>query len=159
MSSKTLCRIVRAAVIALAVCGIATCAYILPATGTSLAQSYPEFSHWYLPWLLFLFAAAVPCFAILVLVWKVSAAIKQEKVFQHSTARLVKIASVMMLCDVVFFLVGNVVLLLLNMNHPGILLLSLFLDVLGVALAVAAAVLSRYLTKAALLQEEADGTI
>lgn len=159
MSSKTLCKMVRAAVIALAICGLFACGYILPTIGADLARDYPEFAHWYLPWLIFLLTVAAPCFAILALIWKVATAIKKEQVFTFSTARLVKISSMIMFCDVSFFFAGNVVFLLLNMNHPGIFLLSLFVDVFGVALAVAAAVLSRYLTKAAALQEEADGTI
>ena len=61
--------------------------------------------------------------------------------------------------DAALLFVGNVVLLLLNMNHPGILLLSVIGDIFIIALALLAAVLSRYLTKAAILQEESEGTI
>ena len=159
MSSKTLCKMLRIAVIAVAICGLVACTYILPTIGTNLARDYPEFSHWYFPWLAFLWITSIPCFVILVLIWKVSTAIKHDYVFSLQTARLVKIASVILFCDVGFFFVGNVAFLLLNINHPGVLLLTLFGDVFGVALAVSAAVLSRYLTKAAVLQEEVDGTI
>ena len=159
MSSKSLCQIVRTAVIAVTICGLITCGYILPAIGADIIQSNPEFTHWYLPWLIFLLITSMPCFVILALVWKVSSAIKQERVFTFQTARLVKIAAMIMFCDVIFFFAGNFVLFLLNMNHPGIFFLSFFVDVFGIALALSAAILSRYLTKAAVLQEEADGTI
>ncbi|MCL2810400.1 MAG: DUF2975 domain-containing protein [Clostridia bacterium] len=147
MSSKTLCAMVRAAVIAVAVCGLATCGLILPSIIADI------------PWLLFLWAAAAPCFAILVLIWHVSTAIRQEKVFTVKTARLVKVASLLLFGDVIFFFMGNIIFVLLSMSEPTILLLSFFIDVIGVSLAVLAGVLSRYLTKAAALQEEADGTI
>jgi len=159
MSSKTLCNLVRAAVIAVIICGIAACGYILPSWGASIAKDNPEFANCYLPWLIFLWVSAVPCFAILVLVWKVSTSIKREQVFTIQTARMVKIGAVLLFYDMGFFFIGNILLLLLNMSHPGILLLSFFVDVFGLSLAVLAAVLSRYLTKAAVLQEEADNTI
>ena len=47
----------------------------------------------------------------------------------------------------------------LNMNHPGILLLSWLFVFAGVAVAVAAAVLSHLIKKAAALQEQSDWTI
>ena len=62
-------------------------------------------------------------------------------------------------CTSVFFILGNIAYLILGLSHPGVLFLSLIADVFVVALAVLLAVLSRYLTKAAALQEEADGFI
>jgi MFS family permease len=159
MSSNTLCNLVRAAVIAVAVCGAALCGYILPALGGDIARAYPELSHCLYPWLGFLWTAALPCFAILWLVWKVADDIKNESVFTVKTARLVKLGAIILFCDVGYFFVGNFVLALLGMSQPGILFLSFFADVFGVSLAVLAAVLARYLTKAAALQEDADSTI
>jgi hypothetical protein len=149
----------RAAVIAVAVCGLFACAYILPAEGADLAVYFPELAGWYLPWLLFLLAASLPCFAILALIWIISSAVRDDRVFSIKAARIVRLGSLLMFGDVGFFFLGNVVFLMLNISHPGIFFMSLFVDVFGSALAVAAAVLSRYLTKAAALQEEADATI
>ncbi len=159
MSSKTLCGLVRVAVIAVAVCGLAVCGFILPTLGTDIAKGNPEYTNAYLPWLIFLWVAFAPCYTILVLVWKVSTAIGLEQVFSLRTARHVQLAAILLFLDVGYFFVGNVTLLLLNMSHPGVVLLSLLADVFGVSMAVLAAILSRYLTKAAVLQEEVDGTI
>jgi hypothetical protein len=159
MSSKTLCNLVRVAVIAVAVCGFAVCGYIFPVWGAAISEANPEFAHCYLPWLLFLWGVSLPCFIVLALVWKVSTSIRREQVFTLQTAKLVKSAAMLILVSVSLFFTGNVVFALLNMSHPGILLLSIFTDVFGISLAVLAAVLSRYLTKAAVLQEEADGTV
>jgi len=49
--------------------------------------------------------------------------------------------------------------MLLNMNHPGILLLSLLICFVGVAVTVAAACLSHLVRKAAKLQDESDLTV
>jgi hypothetical protein len=159
MSSKALCTILRAAVAAVAVCGLFACVYILPTEGAELAAFFPELAGWYLPWLLFLLIASLPCFAILALIWVISSAVKDDRVFSFKAARLVKLGALLMFGDVGFFFLGNVIFLLFNISHPGIFFMSLFVDVFGAALAVAAAVLSRYLTKAAALQEEADATI
>lgn len=158
MSSKALCALVRAAAAAVAACGLAGCIY-LPKLGQSILAAYPEYAYCYYPWLIFLWLAALPCFAVLMLVWQTSVAIKHEQVFTFRTARLVKAGALLLLADAAFVFAGNAALLLLNMNHPGIFLAFLFADIFAVSLAVMAAVLSRYLTKAAALQEEADGTI
>lgn len=159
MSSKTLCVWVRIAVIAVTICGLTLCGYIIPSWGTDIVAANPEFGHWYLPWLIFLWIVSLPCFSILIFVWKVSGAIKQEQVFTLKTAKWIKISAVLIFADVGFFFTGNLTFLLLGMNHPGIILISLFVDIFAIALAVLAAVLSRYITKAAVLQEESEGTI
>ena len=61
--------------------------------------------------------------------------------------------------DVLLFFCGNVLLLVSNMSHPGIFLLSLLPDLFGIALAVCAAALSLLIYKSAALQEDADLTI
>ena len=159
MSSNTLCKLVRAAVIALAVCGLVVCCWVFPSVGKSLAYRNPDYAHSYTPWLFFLWTASLPCFAVLGLVWKASTALKYDLVFTAGTARTVKHGAVLIFCATGFFFLGNAVLLLLGMSHPGVMLVSLFVDVFGISLAVLAAVLARYVAKAAALQEEADGTI
>lgn len=88
-----------------------------------------------------------------------SGSVIRETVFTFLTAKWVKMGAVLLLLDAALIFIGNVVLLLLNMNHPGVLLLSIIGDIFVIALALLAAVLSRYLTKAAVLQEESEGTI
>ena len=159
MSSKTLCFLVRAAVIAVTLCGVAGCFYILPSVGTNLVLKYPGLAYCYYPWLIFIWIASIPCFTILAIVWIGSSAVVKEQVFTYQTAHKVKITAILLFSDVCFFIVGNIVFLLLGMSHPYILLIAFFADAFGVSLAVLAAVLSRFLTKAAVLQEEADSTI
>lgn len=159
MSSKNLGSLMRVSVIAATICGLFLCLYVIPSWGRSIITVNPEFSSWLWPWLVFAWLVALPCFAILVFVWKVSGAVICETVFTGQTAKWVKIGAVLLLSDAAFLFVGNIVLLLLNMNHPGILLLSVIGDIFAVALALLAAVLSRYLTKAAVLQEESEGTL
>jgi len=72
---------------------------------------------------------------------------------------LLKSISVLSVLDAGFFFVGNIVLLLLNMSHPGVVLASFVIVFVGVAIAVASAVLSHLVKKAAALQEQSDWTI
>jgi len=159
MSSKTLCYLIRFAVIATAACAFVIALFIIPSWGSSLVEANPEFAGWYIPWLVFIWAASIPCFTILIFIWKVSGAIKCEEVFMLKTAKWIKTSAVFLFADAGFFFVGNVIFLLLNMSHPGILLLSMLGDIFAIALALLAAVLSRYITKAAELQEVSEGMI
>ena len=159
MSSKALYKLIRAAVIAVAICGAAAFIYLVPLFGADIAKNNPEYAYCYFPWLIFIWITAVPCFVFLIFIWKISTAVKYDTVFTLQTARLVKISAALLFIVVGFFFVGNILFMLLGMNHPGILLLSLIADVFGVSLALMAAVMARYLTKAATLQEEADSTI
>ncbi|OQB20507.1 MAG: hypothetical protein BWY11_02347 [Firmicutes bacterium ADurb.Bin182] len=159
MTSKTLGSLMRISVAAVIISGLFLCLYVVPAWGRSIIDANPEFSGWYWPWLIFAWLIALPCFAVLVFVWKVSGAVTNDTVFTVLTAKWVKAGAVLLLYDAVLLFTGNIVLLLLDMNHPGFLLLSVIGVIFIVALALLAAVLSRYLTKAAVLQEESEGTI
>ena len=53
----------------------------------------------------------------------------------------------------------NVILLLMNMNHPGILLMALGICAAGIAFAVTALALGHLVGRAAELQDDSDLTI
>lgn len=159
MSSGTLGRLMRIAVITIAVCGIYLFGYIIPSLGKSIVYDNPEFSGWFWPWWIFAWLFALPCYAVLFLAWKVSGSVRQDKVFTALAAKWVKQGAELLLFDAALLLVGNVVLLFLEKNHPGMLLFSVVGSMFVVTLAIFAAVLSRYLTKAAVLQEESEGTL
>ena len=159
MSSTTLYRLIRASVILAILSGIFAYTYIIPNLGIYLVGLYPEYAHIYYPWLIFLWVAALPYLAILVLVWRVSGIIGQDQVFTAKTAKTAKLGSVLFFGNSGFFFLGNVIFLILGMNHPAVLLLSLFICMFNATLGIIAAVVARYLTKAVVLQEEADNTI
>jgi len=158
MSSKTLCAFVRFAVISAAICGLALCGYIFPVALSDILGFDPSFAGTYI-WLAFLLISAAPGFIILAFVWKVSSAIKQDEVFTFKTGLWIKRAAVLLLADAGFFAIGNAILLIIGLSRPNIFFLSTLGCLFGVSLALLAAVLSRYIRKAADLQEEAEGTI
>ena len=159
MKQKALSNWLKVIVIGTGVCGLAVYLYFLPEWGKSIADHYPEFSGAYWPWLIFLWATAIPCYAALVFGWKIADHIGKDRSFSVENAELLKWISWLAAADTAFFFAGNVVLLLMNMNHPGIVLLSMVIVFAGIAVTVAAAALSHLVRKAAGLQEENDLTI
>ena len=109
--------------------------------------------------MIFLWVAAVPCYAALVLGWRIAASIGADRSFTADNARLLRIIGGLAAGDTAYFFAGNVVLLFLNMNHPGVLLISLLICFAGVSVTVAAVCLAHLVRKAADLQEQSDLTI
>jgi hypothetical protein len=159
MSPKTLSRLLRLSVVATAVCALFILLFIIPWFGGSIVRADPGVSGWYLPWLLFIWVTSLPCFAILGLIWRVSGAVKTDEVFTVKTAQLIKTGAVILFADVGFFFAGNIVLFALRMSHPGVLLAATIVDIFAIALTLLAAVLARYINKAAELQEMSEGVI
>lgn len=159
MEQKTLSKWLKCILVGVGVCGLIVYVAIIPIFGLNLRAMYPEFENRFAPWLVFLWASGIPCFAVLVLSWKIAANIGLDKSFSTDNAKLLKWISELSAADAAFFFVGNVVLLLLNMSHPSVVLASFVVVFIGVAVAVASAVLSHLVKKAAVLQEQSDLTI
>ena len=102
---------------------------------------------------------AIPCYAALVIGWKIAADIGRDQSFSDHNAKRMRWISNLAFGDVLLFFCGNTMLLLLNMSHPGVFLLCLLPDLLGVAIAVCAAALSHLIYKSARLQDDAELTI
>ncbi|MBQ1351320.1 MAG: DUF2975 domain-containing protein [Oscillospiraceae bacterium] len=159
MEQKTLSKWLKCILIGVGLCGLAVYAVIIPLLGQTIVGQNPEFAFCYWPWLCFLWATGIPCYVALFLAWNVASNIGQNRSFSDSNAKLFRWISGLAAGDAAFFFIGNIVMAFLNMNHPGILLLSWLFVFAGVAVAVAAAVLSHLIKKAAALQEQSDWTI
>lgn len=159
MSSKTLGRMIRFSVIALALCGLWICVYYIPIIGIGLLSDAPEFSNWYVPWLLFAWTFAIPCFATLYYVWMLSDSVINETVFTIQTSKWVKTGSYLIMSACIILFVGNMILTFANMNHPSFLVISIIAEIFGITLALLAAVLSSFLLKGTEIKEENEGTL
>lgn len=157
MKQKTLSFALKALIIGVAICCAVVYAAILPALGHDLAVD--EFASWYLPWYLFLLGTALPVAAALVLSWIIASNIGRDRSFCMQNAKLLAVMSILAAADTAYFFIGNVVFMLLNMTHGGVILLSLFICMVGVGAAVVLAALSHYARKAAELKEQTDLTI
>ncbi len=159
MEQKTLSKWLKWIIIGIAVCGVVVYAAVVPMLGQTIVWENPECANYYIPWLIFLWMTAIPCYIALIFGWKIATNIGQDRSFSEYNAKMLKWISGLAIGDAVFFFAGNIVLLFLNMNHPGIVLGSLIVVFAGVAIAVAAAALSHLVKKAAVLQDQSDWTI
>lgn len=159
MSQDTLAKWLKAIIIGVGIFGVLVYGFVIPECGKMLVAFYPEFAYCYSPWLVFIWLTGIPCYAVLVFAWKIAVNIQKDNSFSVDNARLMKGIAGMALGDVTFFFIGNVVFLFLNMNHPGIVIASLLIVFIGVAISVAAVVLSHLIAKAAALKEQTDLTI
>ncbi len=164
MEQKRIEKWLKAILVGAALCGVLVYGVAIPGAGRSLMLleamleqgTYPSYYWW---WLLFLWATALPCCAAWVCAWKIAGNIGADKSFSRANAKLLHHIAALAVGDAVFFLVGNVVLLCFNRNHPSVVLFSLLVVFLGVAIAVAAAALSHLVMRAAELQDQSDWTI
>ena len=141
------------------VCGLVVYFLILPTCGESLHASFPEFAAWHWPWLIFLWITTIPCYAALFFGWRIACNIGQDKSFSLENARLLQIIAWLVAGVTLYYFIGNVVFLFLNMNHPGIILIALLICAVGVSITIAAVCLSHLVKKAADLQEQSDLTV
>lgn len=159
MNQIKLSKWLKAVIIGVGICGAIICFYILPSWGNDVIVSNPEFSFWYLPWLLFIWIASIPCYATLVCSWIIANEIGKDNSFCRKNANLLKLISILTASDFAFFFIGNIILLLLKMNHPGVILLALIIVFAGIAITVITASLSHLVYKAAQIREENEFTI
>ena len=159
MNQQKLSAWLKAILIGVGLCGLIVYFAVLPSIGSSLHASFPEFAAWHWPWMIFLWLTAIPCFAALVMGWRIAVNIGKDRSFSEENARLLQRIGYLAAADTAFFFLGNIVFFFLGMNHAGIMLASLLICFAGVAVTVAAVCLSHLVHKAADLQEQSDLTI
>ena len=159
MNQSKLARWLKIIIIGAAVCTLIVYAFIIPSNGQDLVYGAPEFAGWYLPWLIFISITAIPVGIAFVLCWRIAGNIGRDRSFSAENAGYFKWISWLAALDTAYFFVGNLVMLLLNRSHPGVVLLSLLIVFAGIAVTIAAAVLSHMCARAADLQEQSDLTI
>lgn len=159
MQQSSFAKWLKIIVIGVGICLTLLCAWIIPTLGQSLQLQYPEISAFFYPWLIFLWISAVPCYAVLFIAWKIFTNIGNDESFTMVNATYLKWVSLLAAGDSFFFFATNFIFWLFNMNHPGIMIVSLIVVTFGVAIAIIAAALSHLVLKAADLQVQSDLTI
>ena len=159
MEQKTFAKLLKIIIVGTGIFGAFISFYVFPACGDIFKNMYPEFAGAYWPWLIFLWIASIPCYCVLVFGWMIASNIGKDKSFSMANAKWMKWVAWMAAVDSAYFFLGNIILLFFNMNHPGILLISMIVVFAGIAITIAAACLSHLIRKAAVLQDENDLTI
>ena len=160
MKQVVLARWLKVAIAGLAVCLLFFCGTMVPSLG-SFAADYlkGEYDRCFWPWLGFVWFCCLPCFGALGVAYRIAANIGRDRSFCRENGVLLRWISRLAAWDALAFFCGNVILLVMNMSHPGILLFSLPVSFGGVAIAIAFAALSLLVFRAAELQDQSDLTI
>ena len=159
MKQKELSILLRAVVV-LCWCGCALVGgLIVPAMAWETAKLNPELAYLKWPCLLFFWCALAVVVAALVHAYRIFADIGRDRSFTAENARRLRLISHLALGDTLAWFVGTVALAALAPMHPMFLFVMLAVVVGGVAVTVAASVLSHLTLKAADLQDENDLTI
>ena len=159
MTQKSLALIAKVIIIIFALLGVAFYGLAIPLGGLDIISYYPEFSSWYVPWLVFAELMLIPEYAVLVLAWQIASSFPKGNAFAHKNAARFKAISMLALGASGYFFAGNIVFGLLAMSHPSMLLVSIVLTFIGVSIGAAAAILAYFSDKAADLREESELTI
>lgn len=159
MSQISLSRWLKGILLGIAFCGMIIYFFLIPTLGRDLVDANPEFAYCYQPWMIVILLSAVPCYLALYFAWLITSEIAKDNSFSLKNAKYLKYISIIALLDSGFVFLVNLIFLLLNMNHPSILIGCLFVEFAGVAVAVVAAALSHLVQKAAEIQMENELTI
>lgn len=159
MEQRTLSNWLKGIIIGVGICGLIVYILIVPLLSSMIVFAHNELFHLLYPWWGFIWLSALPCYAVLFCGWKIAVNIGKGNAFCMKNASLFKWISALAIGDSAYFFIGNLVLLLLNMNHPSIVILSLLVSFFGIAVAIVSAVMSHLVRKAAVLQDESDLTI
>ena len=159
MKQKSLSNWLKAIIIGMGIVGLVFYGLVVPALGNDLVSHYPEYIDGGYLWSGLLWLTALPCYIVLYLAWKISDNIGKDNSFCKENALGMKYISTLALGDSIFFFAGNIIYLIIGFNHPSVILAALAVVFIGISIAVAAAVLSHLILKAAQLKEENDLTI
>ena len=107
----------------------------------------------------FIWVTAIPVYTALVYAWKVFTEIGSNNSFSFVNAKYLKNVALLALVDTIYYFVGNVIMFLAGINHPGVLLVSFLICFVGAAVVIVCAALSQLVKKAAELKEENELTI
>ncbi len=161
MNEKALSALTRAAIIIIGICGLLTCLFLVP---TSIGQGTLKDISWGTLntsefWIQYIFhwIVSLPCFWLLVIAWQITLDMDQGRLFLSQNAIRVNRATAILIIDIMAFVIGNIIFVLLGWSSWFV--LHIFVAITGLLLSVFMYILSKYLMRAAILQEESDLTV
>ncbi|MGO3170823.1 MAG: DUF2975 domain-containing protein [Bavariicoccus seileri] len=134
--------------IVLILLGIATLiiyAVLIPQFGREIVATNPEFSYYYLPWLLVIWSTVIPLVISLVIALKVVNTFQRNGLELSKTAGWIKQIALLIGGDATYFFVMNLLFLVIGMNHPGVIVLATFILLIGLTVTLVFLFLSRLL--------------
>ena len=162
--NKFICWLIRCVVIIVGIVGVWFCFIGYPTFSLIESGFNPEYTTNYtMQWVQFgvqmgfHLITSIPCFAILVMAWKLSTCVKKDETFSDRTKKLLQISAITLFIDLSVFAVGNIVLYFLKWNVFFKLYVILF--IIGLAIATVLAIAAHYVGQAAAIREENESYI
>ena len=131
----------------------------VPSVGQDIVSANPALEPAYLPCLIFFWVTTIPVYAFIVLVWLIAVEIGRDNSFCMKNALRLRTCSLLAAADTLYYIIGGVVLLSMNLLHIGIAIIGLGVCAVGAAISVLCAALSHLTRKAADMRSENDLTI
>ena len=160
MKNSLIALFVRLIIIFIAACGLAICVFWYPFSISlsvmGLADSVPTFEQNIEMWtqLIFYYLVSLPCFIILFLAWLITCSIKKGAFFSKKNVKIIKLSALILFIDLMVFLIGNVVFLILGWNYFALFYFRLF--VIGLGLTILIMFFEKYLKKSVKMQENGE---
>ena len=159
MKQKELSRWMKAIVVLGFICVLFLDAVWVPELGKDLAGNTPELQHMFWPCLIYFWISTIPVMVFMALVWKMATEIGRDNSFCMKNALRLRTFSLLAAADTLYYIIGGVVLLSMNLLHIGIAIIGLGVCAVGAAISVLCAALSHLTRKAADMRSENDLTI
>ena len=160
MKNSLIALFVRLIIIFIAACGLAICVFWYPFSISlsvmGLADSVPTFEQNIEMWtqLIFYYLVSLPCFIILFLAWLITCSMKKGAFFSGKNIKIIKLSALILFVDLMVFLIGNVVFLILGWNDFALIYFILF--VIGLGLTILIMFFENYLKKSVKMQENRE---
>ncbi len=159
MKQDGLARWIKFVIAGVGICGLIVYLVIMPRFGAYLVKQNTMLEKNVLPWLIMIWVSAIPCYAVLVLGWRVADNIRKDRTFSYDTAKYLKWVSYLAMADSVFVFITHVIFLLLDISAAVVMLVIIIVVFFGVSISVCAAAVSHLVIKAADIQEENELTV
>ena len=159
MKQDALAKWLKFIIVGVGICGLITYTVIMPRFAEYLVRQNSMLEKNVLPWLILIWISAVPCYAVLVLGWKIADNIRMDRSFSYENAGYLKWVSYLSMGDAVFVFLANIVFLLLDMSVEAVMLVTCIIVFAGISISVCPAALSHLVVKAADMKEENDLTV
>jgi hypothetical protein len=159
MKQKELSFWLKCVIAGVAVCGLIIYAVLIPRLADYCVTQGTLASGDSLVWMISVWVSALPCYAVLVLAWRIAVNIGENRSFSIANAKLLKWISYLTLADVVYFFAVNVCFLLMDKTPAIMMGVALVICFFGTAFSVCAAALSHLVVKAAAIEEENELTV
>lgn len=154
--------LMKTAIVLIGICGAVICIFWFPygvSSGMPALAAEGGEAYWtaFASACVFYYLAALPCFAILFYLWKVSDLVRERRLFSREGVGCFYKSAIILFADLLFFVAGNFVLWRMGRNEWF--WAYIFLALCGCAVALFFFIISKCLGEAAKLQEESDETI